>query len=95
MDSQAKVQPKPLNALSARKEHMLLHVKGSKGKWFLYILEYGKPTATKTDEFSEKFQTVFNPPPSFSENDIADFLGTRQRLRVLVQFYYQIYPQYE
>ena len=27
---------------------------------------------TKTDEFSEKFQTVFAPPPSFSENHVAN-----------------------
>ena len=38
----------------------------------------GMHAATKTDEFSEKFQTAFNPPPSFSENDIADFLGTHR-----------------
>ena len=35
----------------------------------------GKLTATKTDEFSEKLQTVFDPPPSFSENHVADFWG--------------------
>ena len=29
---------------------------------------------TKTDVFSEKFQMAFDPPPSFSENYIADFL---------------------
>ena len=33
----------------------------------------GKPTSSKTDEFSEKFQTAFDPPPSFSENYTADF----------------------
>ncbi len=45
--------------------------------------------ATKTDEFSKKFQTAFDPP-SFSENiNIADFLGTRRRLRVLVEFNYE------
>ena len=31
----------------------------------------GKPVPTKTDEFSEKFQTAFDPP-SFSENHVAD-----------------------
>ena len=34
----------------------------------------GKPLPTKTDEFLEKFQTAFDPPPSFSENYVADFL---------------------
>ena len=34
----------------------------------------GKPSTSKTDEFSEKFQTAFEspPPPSFSENHIAN-----------------------
>ena len=31
-------------------------------------------TTSKTDEFSEKFKTAFDPPPSFSENHIAIFL---------------------
>ena len=34
----------------------------------------GTGDASKTDEFSEKFRTAFDPPPSFSENHIADFL---------------------
>ena len=38
------------------------------------IQPLGKPSDTKTDEFSEKFQTAFGPPPSFSENHVADFL---------------------
>ena len=34
----------------------------------------GTDGVTKTDEFSEKFQTAFDPPPpSLSENYIADF----------------------
>ena len=33
----------------------------------------GKGGATKSDEFSEKFQTAFDPP-SFSENYVAIFL---------------------
>ena len=33
----------------------------------------GKPVPSKTDEFSEKFQTAVDPP-SFSENHAADFL---------------------
>ena len=32
-----------------------------------------KGGATKSDEFSKKFQTAFPPPPSFSENYIAIF----------------------
>ena len=28
---------------------------------------------TKTDEFSERFQTAFDPIPSFSENRVAIF----------------------
>ena len=34
----------------------------------------GKHPPSKTDEFLEKFQTAFDPPPSFSENHVADFL---------------------
>ena len=34
----------------------------------------GKGNPSKTDEFSEKFQTAVDPPPSFSENHVADFL---------------------
>ena len=30
------------------------------------------PTSSKTDEFSEKFQTAFDPPPSFSEGYVAE-----------------------
>ena len=33
----------------------------------------GTGHATKSDEFSEKFQTAFDPPPSFLENYIAIF----------------------
>ena len=35
---------------------------------------FGTVDSTKTDEFSEKFQNAFDPPPSFSENYIAFFL---------------------
>ena len=34
---------------------------------------------TKTDEFSEKFQTAFAPPPSFSEYHIAFFSEKSQK----------------
>ena len=38
-------------------------------------LSLGKGSATKSDEFSKKFQTAFDPPPpSFSENYVANFL---------------------
>ena len=30
-----------------------------------YISRLGTPTPSKTDEFSEKFQTAFDPPPHF------------------------------
>ena len=33
----------------------------------------GKGGYSKTDEFLEKFQTAFDPPPSFSENHVALF----------------------
>ena len=36
----------------------------------------GKDPATKSDEFLEKFQTAFGPPPSFLENHIAIFFIT-------------------
>ena len=36
----------------------------------------GKGKASKTDEFSEKFQTAFDPlPPSFSENYVEIFFS--------------------
>ena len=39
----------------------------------IYLLEKGP--ATKSDAFSEKFQTALNPlSPSFSENYVANFL---------------------
>ena len=33
----------------------------------------GKGPATESNEFLEKFQTAFNPPPSFSQNYVAFF----------------------
>ena len=36
-------------------------------------LALGKGGVSKTDEFLEKFQTAFDPPPSFSENHVALF----------------------
>ena len=40
----------------------------------------GTLTPSKTDEFSEKFQTAFDPPPApFSENFIAIFSANRLR----------------
>ena len=38
------------------------------------IRSYGKDPATKSDEFLEKFQTAFDPPPSFLENYVANLL---------------------
>ena len=40
---------------------------------FLYCPDLGKGPATKSDEFSEKFQTAFDPPSSL-ENYIANSL---------------------
>ena len=37
------------------------------------IDEEGEPHVSKSDEFSEKFQTAFDPHPSFLESYIADF----------------------
>ena len=37
------------------------------------IKDLGKDGATKADEFSETIQTAFDPPPSFSENFVANF----------------------
>ena len=42
----------------------------------------GMPVPTKTDEFSEKYQTAFDPPPSFSENHVADF-ATKVRMFIM------------
>ena len=54
-------------------------------------LSWGKPENTKTDEFSEKYQTAFDHLTSFSENHIADLWG---HIDVCTfWFYYQIYSQ--
>ena len=37
----------------------------------VHCCPFGRDNPTKMDEFSEKFQTAFDPPPSFSENHIA------------------------
>ena len=56
----------------------------------------GTDGVTKTDEFSEKFQTAFDPPPSFSENHIADFatkvrdFATKVRMFILAGLLYII-----
>ena len=41
--------------------------------WFLFVSPLGTRDGTKTIEFSRKFQTAFDPPPSLSENHIATF----------------------
>ena len=43
-----------------------------KSRWSVDNLR--KDPATISDEFLEKFQTAFDPPPSFLENFIAIFL---------------------
>ena len=51
----------------------------------------GTDGATKTDEFSEKFQTAFDPPPpSFSENHVADFATKMCMAGMLCNMYYMI-----
>ena len=43
----------------------------------------GKGGISKSDEFLEKFQTAFDPPPpSFSENHVALFSGIHDRRSV-------------
>ena len=42
----------------------------------------GTDGVTKTDEFSEKLQTAFDPPPSFSENHIVDFSRIHDQITV-------------
>ena len=44
---------------------------------YINLLGTGQPT--KTDEFSEKFQTAFDPPPSFLENYVAIFFRKRPK----------------
>ena len=43
----------------------------------------GKDGVSKIDEFSEKFQTAFDPPPSFSENHIADFATKLRQMFIM------------
>ena len=52
----------------------------------------GTDGPTKTDEFSEKFQTAFGPPlpPSFSENHIADF-ATKLRQKCVCSLWRDCY----
>ena len=51
-------------------------------------LGLGKHVRTKTDEFLEKFQTAFDPPPSFSENHVADFLNSCTALKTIHVVYF-------
>ena len=65
-----------VNLASQHHPQYLLPQNGKKNKFLGVFHESqgrvsGQPT--KTDEFSEKFQTAFDPP-SFSENHIADSL---------------------
>ena len=49
----------------------------------------GTGDVSKTDEFSEKFQTAFDPPPpSFSENYVADFLKSCTALKTIYVVYF-------
>ena len=49
----------------------------------LHILQVGKDPATKSDEFLEKFQTAFDPPPSFLEI-ISLFLDALASLKTML-----------
>ena len=61
----------------------------SQDRFFLWWLPLGKPVRTKTDEFLEKFQTAFDPPPpSFSENHVADFLNSCTALKTIHVVYF-------
>ena len=44
-----------------------------------WLTHLGTDGHTKTDETSEKFQTAFDPPPSFLENHVADFATNRRQ----------------
>ena len=47
---------------------------------FLYCPDLGKGPATKSDEFSEKFQTAFGPqPPHFRKIVLQSFYGKRPK----------------
>ena len=54
----------------------------------MLLIELGTPTPSKTDAFSEKFQTAFDPPPSFSENHVADFLKSCTALKTIHVVYF-------
>ena len=51
----------------------LLGPKLSQLMHLLSFVSLGTGHVTKSDEFSEKFQTAFDTPPSFSESYIALF----------------------
>ena len=50
----------------------------------------GKDGATKSDEFSEKFQTAFDPP-SFSENYVAIFFMMERSLCEWVTSFFSVF----
>ena len=54
---------------------------------FGILCDFGTGQATKTDEFSEKFQRAFDPP-SFSENHVADFLKSCTALKTIHVVYF-------
>ena len=53
------------------------------------LASLGKLSPSKTDEFSEKFQTAYDPPPppSFSESYVANFLNWLRSLHKLPEPY--------
>ena len=55
-------------------QHQSLFVWAKWKETIITGLVLGKDPATKSDEFLKKIQTAFDPPPSFLENYIANFL---------------------
>ena len=49
---------------------------------FCEILDLGMDGPTKTDEFLEKFQTAFDPPPHFRKIMLRFFSGIHDRRSV-------------
>ena len=64
--------------------------------FFLWSNILGEQHVSKSDEFSEKFQTAFDPPPpSFSENHIAIFFQNSWPKDFYVIFFCETFPKRE
>ena len=75
--------PFPRNGVGNLKIHS--HISGR--EFEAWNSRLGKPTPSKTDEFLEKFQTAFDPPPSFSESFVANFSNWLRSLQKLPEPY--------